>query len=100
MDSSKKISLENYKKAYREIIKEDKKKGFIIHFIVYIIVNSMLIINNLIFSPQKIWFIYPLLGWGIGIAIHYLSDIVWIDKILENKEARAEYRAKRMKTKI
>ena len=28
---------------------------------------------NLILTPQKIWFIFPLLGWGVGILSHAVS---------------------------
>ena len=31
----------------------------------YLLVNIMLVMINLIFTPNTIWFIYPLLGWGI-----------------------------------
>ena len=90
-----KISLEEYKKAYREIIKEEERRTFLIHFIVYIFVNAMLIIINLIYSPRVAWFFYPLIGWGIGLAIHYLNSIRWIERSLEEKEAKAEYRVRK-----
>ena len=91
------ITLEDYKCAYREVKKEIERSGFIVHLSVYIIVNIMLAIVNLIYSPHKIWFIYPLFGWGIGIVMHYLFGVRWIDKFLENMEARAEYRARMKK---
>jgi len=31
----------------------------------YLLVNLLLIMINLITNPNTIWFIYPLLGWGI-----------------------------------
>ena len=48
-------------------------KGFYSHLIIYVLVNIMLAVINFIFSPDKIWFIYPLLGWGIGIVSHFIS---------------------------
>ena len=48
-------------------------KDFYIHLLVYILVNAGLIIINLLYSQGGIWFIYPLLGWGIGIVVHGLS---------------------------
>lgn len=88
------ISLQEYKKSYREIIKQEEKRGFIIHLIVYVLINIMLLVINLLYSPQELWFFYPLLGWGIGLAIHYLWSIVWVEKELEQKEAKAEYLAR------
>lgn len=89
------ILLEEYKKAYREIRVEEEKRGFSVHLVVYVLVNAMLIATNFINSPEDIWFFYPLIGWGIGISIHYLNAVRWIEKVLKEKEAKAEYRARR-----
>jgi len=92
-------SLEEYKKAYREVVSEEEKRVFLIHLVVYVLVNAMLIAFNFIYSPEAIWFFYPLIGWGIGISIHYLSGVRWIQKELEEKEAKAEYKAREAKRK-
>lgn len=91
------ITLEEYKKAYREVVKEEEKRGFLVHLTIYILINIMLIIINLLYSPKTIWFFYPLLCWGIGISLHYLSSVRWIEKTLEEKEAKAEYKARKIK---
>jgi len=91
------ITLEEYKKAYREVVKEEEKKGFLVHLTIYILINIMLIIINLLYPPKTIWFFYSLLGWGIGISLHYLSSVHWIEKTLEEKEAKAEYKARKIK---
>jgi hypothetical protein len=91
------ISLEEYKKAYREIRAEEEKRGFLIHLAVYLLVNAMLIVINFVYSPEAIWFFYPLIGWGIGLTAHYLGAVRWIEKDLKNKEAMAEYRAREIK---
>ena len=91
------ISLEEYKKAYREIVVEEGKRGFSVHLVVYVLVNAMLIAINLIYSPEAIWFFYPLIGWGIGISMHYLFAVRWIEKWLREREAKAEYRAREKK---
>lgn len=39
--------------------KKDKK------IVIFILVNLMLFIINMITSTEHLWFIYPLLGWGI-----------------------------------
>lgn len=46
---------------------------FRIHLYVFIIVMAFLALIDLISSPEHIWFIWPLLGWGIGITIHGLT---------------------------
>lgn len=45
-------------------------RGFVIHFAAYLAVNALLIVINLVATPGKYWFYWPLLGWGLGIAGH------------------------------
>jgi transcriptional regulator with XRE-family HTH domain len=56
--------------AFRQV---KRLRGFYTHAITYAVVITGLIAINLITKPQKIWFIYPLLGWGIGLAVHGFS---------------------------
>jgi len=65
---------EQAKKRVQEI------KSFYAHLAVYVIVNAFLLVINLLTSPHALWFFWPLLGWGIGIAIHaaiVLSGGAW-----------------------
>ena len=41
------------------------------HALVYLIVNAILIVINVMFSPEFYWFIIVLLFWGIGLLFHY-----------------------------
>ena len=91
------ISLEEYKRAYREIVTEEEKRGFSVHLVVYVLVNAMLIAINFIYTPEVLWFFYPLIGWGIGISMHYLFGVRWIEKWLKGREVKAEYRAREKK---
>ncbi|MGE7636009.1 2TM domain-containing protein [Bacillus paramycoides] len=50
-------------------------KAFYIHLTVYILVNLMLFLINMISDSSKLWFLYPLGGWGIGIVIHGLTTL-------------------------
>ncbi len=53
---------------------EEAKKGFSIHRLVYLCVISLLVFVNLNFTPQFIWVIFPMMGWGMGLMIHYLAS--------------------------
>jgi hypothetical protein len=45
-------------------------RGFYGHAIVFVFVNLSLAVYNLILSPDHIWFIYSVAGWGIGLVAH------------------------------
>jgi hypothetical protein len=78
-------------KIVKEIIeawKKEKKIYFYAHLISYFLVNFLLIFLNLYFYPNRIWFIYPLTFWGLGLFAHYFFGFRNIDmkfKELENK---------------
>lgn len=65
---------ERYEQARRRV---EAKIGFFTHLGVYVVVNALLIIINLQNSPDQLWFYWPLLGWGIGIAFHALGVFVF-----------------------
>jgi transcriptional regulator with XRE-family HTH domain len=50
-----------------------KVKGFYIHLSQYVIVIPLLAILNLVWYPSYWWFIWPALGWGMGLAAHGMS---------------------------
>jgi len=59
---------------YREARKRvEELKGFYGNLISYIVVNSFLLVINLVTSPAYLWFFWPLLGWGIGVLFHGLK---------------------------
>jgi hypothetical protein len=61
---------EIYQRAKRRV---GQIRGFYVHATVYLLVNVLLIGINLLTSRDHIWFIFPLLGWGIGLLAHGLS---------------------------
>ncbi|GAB5469299.1 MAG: 2TM domain-containing protein [Rhodospirillales bacterium] len=48
-------------------------KGFYSHLAVYVVSIVVMAIANLSSGTQTLWFIWPLLGWGLGVAAHGLS---------------------------
>jgi len=44
--------------------------GFYIHLTAYLVVNALLIFINLATSTERLWFQWPLFGWGLGIVAH------------------------------
>lgn len=70
MEETTTISEERYLKAQKKV---EDLKGFYGNLSSFIIVNTGLIILNLVTSPNHLWFFYPLLGWGLGVALHAMS---------------------------
>ncbi|GAB4233172.1 MAG: hypothetical protein Kow0032_16300 [Methyloligellaceae bacterium] len=52
------------------LLAEAPIRAVIVHAFAYVAVNLILIALNLRETPHSIWFIWPLLGWGFGLAAH------------------------------
>jgi 2TM domain len=87
------ITLAEYQRAASELRTEQERIGFIVHAVVYALVNALLITINLVYVPAVIWFFYPLIGWGIGLLMHFLFSIVWVQNQTESWQAKVEHRA-------
>jgi len=49
-----------------------RERGFLIHAGVFAVVMTVLFGINLMNTPQRIWAVWPLIGWGIGLLLHGL----------------------------
>jgi hypothetical protein len=47
-----------------------KKTEFRTHVVTYVLVNTMLVAIWALSSGGFFWPIFPILGWGIGLALH------------------------------
>ena len=69
------LSNEELYKLARERVEE--KKGFFSHLATYIVVNAALMLIWKFGSGGGYpWFVWPLGGWGIGVAFHFLGVFV------------------------
>jgi hypothetical protein len=73
----------NDKIEYLSKIRHDPvfKVLFIFHAWFYITVNAFLLIINLAVTTETIFFIYPLLYWGIAFGFHALGFFLWDSSI-------------------
>lgn len=51
----------------------EELKGFYSHLAVFIIINGILILINLVTSPNSWWFYWVTIFWGIGLVFHAFS---------------------------
>jgi hypothetical protein len=76
------------------------KMGFYIHALVYVLVNLGLFALNA-YTGGRQWAIFPMLGWGLGLAIHGIVTFVSLqgdglrDRMVESEMERLRRRAPR-----
>ena len=66
-------------------------RGFYSHLLVFAVVNSGLLAAKLFASPERLWFYWPLLGWGIWLALHASGTFGrgrWLGAEWEERKAR------------
>ncbi len=61
---------EKYQRAKKKV---RDLKDFYTHLITYAAVNVVLIIINLVTSPNQLWFYWVTIFWGIGLIFHAMS---------------------------
>lgn len=81
-----------FRRAKRRV---EAKLGFFIHLSVYVIVNILLVAINLMTTPECLWFVWALLGWGAGLfchgfAVFFLNDGSPLKQRLIEKEMRKQ----------
>ena len=54
----------------REIFIGERRHEIVPHAIAFVLIQALLLGINLMTTPQVPWFFFPLIGWGIGFAIH------------------------------
>lgn len=67
MDTPVSQKENNYFKAQKKV---EEIKAFYGHMASYVVVNTGLAVLNIVTSPEHLWFLYPALGWGIGLVLH------------------------------
>jgi len=76
---------ERYLKAQKKVY---EIKMFYENLFSYIGVNIILIVINLLTSPQYLWFFWPLLSWGIGVIFHAMSVFDYLPFLGKDWEER------------
>lgn len=75
----------DYKLARARVL---EKKKFHKSLVSFFAVNAFLLFINLTTFNGHWWFIYPLLGWGIGIAMQYYK--AYVEPRLEDEAVQRE----------
>jgi len=76
---------ERYQKAKKQV---KEIKGFYGHLTSYVIVLAILIYINLKYTPEYLWFIWTMFGWGIGLFFHAMRVFNWFPFLNKEWEER------------
>ena len=59
---------ERHEQSLRAAFEAELRGGFKSHVFRFLVVNMFLFLLNIFATPHEFWFVYPLLGWGVGLA--------------------------------
>lgn len=76
---------EDLKRIARRRVKA--RLGLYVHATVYVVVNSFLALVQSQASPGVLWSLWPLAGWGIGLAVHAAAVLLGQSGLRERMEA-------------
>jgi hypothetical protein len=74
-----------FQKAQKKV---DDIKGFYANLMAFIVIMTALVVVNLVTTPGYLWFIFPMIGWGIGVLVHGLSVFNYMPFMGEEWEER------------
>lgn len=57
----------------KKMRRHEARASFYVHMFVFVLMSSLLVGINLMFSPSVLWVLFVLLGWGSGLLIHGLA---------------------------
>jgi len=87
------ITLKEYERAEAELRTRKRHANFYTHAALYVLINTLLIIINLVFLATFPGGLILLVLWGVGLLAHYFEAFVWITNDIQTWEAKVEYRA-------
>ncbi|MEM2878415.1 MAG: 2TM domain-containing protein [Candidatus Hadarchaeales archaeon] len=91
-------SIEDFKRAWKELEIEEAKRGFMAHLAAYLIINIFILVFNLITYSDQLWFYWITIGWGVGLVFHFVfSRERFVVSEWETKAGRVEVRLKQRK---
>jgi sterol desaturase/sphingolipid hydroxylase (fatty acid hydroxylase superfamily) len=67
-----------------------RKMDFLRHVIIYLVVMAVLAIVNNVTGGGYQWWLWPALGWGIGVVAHFLSAFLYAGGSLEKRLVQKE----------
>ena len=66
-------------------------RSFYKHLVVFAVVSAGLAAINLIASPARLWFYWPVLGWGVWLVLHAFATFArgrWLGADWEERKIK------------
>lgn len=60
----------------------ERLQWFGFHILSYFIVMAALVALNLMTDPEQIWFVFPLVAWGVPLGLHAAFAMGLFDSLL------------------
>ena len=83
------LTLEEKKAIYaRALCRARMKMALYLHAILFVGVILLLVVINLLTTPRNLWVVWPFLGWGIGLLLHWFlsGKLAGIYESIKDKE--------------
>jgi hypothetical protein len=74
MDDSERIELERRIRA-KAVRRARGRLALRWHALVFVLVNALLYVVNMMTTPLLPWFLWPLCGWGVALALHAFAMV-------------------------
>jgi hypothetical protein len=87
------LTVAQYEEAELEMRQRPSRAGFVIHALIYVLAQAAFVTINLI-NDEFIWFPYVMIGWGIGLLVHFLTGVRWVLTDLRQHQEAVEKRAR------
>lgn len=98
------LTAEEYRQAEFGYTLAESRRGFKIHAAVYaVVMTGLIIVNALLWAYADgdfPWVVFPLIGWGIGLTLHYVFGFRRATDEARARQLRVEKHAQRTKEPV
>jgi hypothetical protein len=95
------LTAEEYRQAEFGYTRDESRRGFKIHAAVYaLVMTGLSVLNALLWiyaDANFPWAAFPLIGWGIGLTLHYIYGFRKATQEAEARQRRVDKYADRAK---
>jgi hypothetical protein len=95
------VGIEEYKRAERELMLAESRRAWTIHATIYAAVNTGLTLLNVLLvvftDATFFWFPFPLVCWGIGVAMHHRYGVRFAEREIEARQREVAQRAEQLR---